>query len=301
MSKEAPPQPEPPRLGPPPEQAPPPPWRTEGLPKGTPPKKPLGWASWLPWLVGYALVFAIVTLQDRFAGPQVVPYTDFKAQVAAHNVEEVFARGNTIQGALKQARPVPGQKGQTYQQFTTERPTFAADDLLSELEASQATVRATPLVLARGFLTIIGALGGMAAEQEVFGVGTSGAESDLEQVTRIARSMVGRWGMSEKVGAVSVLPAEGDPRLAGVSDATLDLVDEEVHRLSDTCLAEARRLVRENRGRLEAIVAQLLAHETLDEAAVYAAAGLPRPAAAEEAPAHAAAVAHPVATTGGRR
>ena len=47
---------------------------------------------------------------------------------------------------------------------------------------------------------IIGALGGMAAEQEVFDVVTTGAESDLEMVTRIARSMVGRWGMSERIG-----------------------------------------------------------------------------------------------------
>ena len=58
---------------------------------------------------------------------------------------------------------------------------------------------------------IVGALGGMAAEQVVFNVVTTGAESDLETVTRIARSMVGRWGMSERVGRLSVLPREGDP------------------------------------------------------------------------------------------
>jgi cell division protease FtsH len=127
---------------------------------------------------------------------------------------------------------------------------------------------------------IIGALGGMAAEQEVFGVVTTGAESDLELSTRVARSMVGRWGMSERIGAVSVLPAEGDPRMAGVSDALLDAVDEEVHRIADECLAEARRLLKENRGRLDAIVEQLLARETLDEAEVYAAAGIPRASAA---------------------
>jgi cell division protease FtsH len=117
----------------------------------------------------------------------------------------------------------------------------------------------------------------MAAEQEVFDVVTSGAESDLESATRIARSMVGRWGMSEKIGAVSVLPAEGDPRLmGGSSSALLDLVDAEVHRISDECLAEARRLIRENRDKLDAIVAELLDRETLDEAEVYAAAGIPR-------------------------
>ena len=94
---------------------------------------------------------------------------------------------------------------------------------------------------------IIGALGGMAAEQEVFDVVTTGSESDLETVTRIARSMVGRWGMSERIGTLSVLPAEGDPRMAGISDGLLDAVDEEVRRITDECYAEARRLLRENR------------------------------------------------------
>src|SRR5690606_17744120 len=126
---------------------------------------------------------------------------------------------------------------------------------------------------------IIGALGGMAAEQEVFGVVTTGAENDLEMVTRIARSMVGRWGMSERIGTLSVLPAEGDPRAAGVSDGLLDAVDEEVRRLIDECYAEARRLLRANRDRLDAIVARLLEKESLDEPDIYAAAGIDRPAA----------------------
>ena len=121
---------------------------------------------------------------------------------------------------------------------------------------------------------IIGALGGMAAEQEVFNIVTTGAESDLEMVTRIARSMVGRWGMSERIGTLSVLPAEGDPRMAGISDGLLDAVDEEVRRITDECYAEARRLLKENRDKLDAIVAQLLVHESLDEPEIYAAAGI---------------------------
>ncbi len=124
---------------------------------------------------------------------------------------------------------------------------------------------------------IIGALGGMAAEEEVFNVVTTGSESDLETVSRIARSMVGRWGMSEKIGRLSILPAEGDPRMAGVSDALLDAVDEEVRRITDECYADARRLLREHRGKLDAIVTQLLARESLDEPEVYAAAGIARP------------------------
>jgi cell division protease FtsH len=124
---------------------------------------------------------------------------------------------------------------------------------------------------------IIGALGGKAAEQEIFNVVTTGAENDLEMVTRIARSMVGRWGMSERIGTLSVLPSEGDPRMAGISDGLLDAVDEEVRRITDECYAEARRLLREHREKLDAIVAQLLARESLDEPEIYEAAGLPRP------------------------
>jgi cell division protease FtsH len=621
------------------------PWRTEGLPKGEP-RKPNRWVITAIWALGYLVFFGILTLQDLMNGPQTIPYTEFKTQVTQKNIAEVFARGNSIQGALKKAVPLPGQKGRTYQQFTTERPTFAADDLLKELSASQATVRATPLVQQRGFLTnllisvapflllvgfyawmfkrqsgmmggglfggkprqpvnpetvratfddvagidevkaeiseivdflrnpdkyrklgarvprgvllegapgtgktllaratageanvpffsasasefiemivgvgasrvrelfaearkvapaivfideidtigrarggraiggfdereqtlnqiltemdgftgsegvvvlaatnrvdvldpallrpgrfdrkitvnapdkkgraailrvhtrtvplaadvdlervaastpgmtgadlanlvneaalaaarrgeesvrqrdftdalekvqlgaarnmvleeperrrtayheaghallgmlqpgadpvrkvsiiprgralgvtlstpeadrygydanylrgrIIGALGGMAAEQEVFNVITTGAESDLEAVTRIARSMVGRWGMSDRIGRLSVLPPEGDPRMAGVSDSMLDAVDEEVRRITDECYADARRLLRENRGKLDRIVEQLLVHETLDEAELYAAAGLSQPTSLEGVP-----------------
>jgi cell division protease FtsH len=123
---------------------------------------------------------------------------------------------------------------------------------------------------------IIGALGGMAAEQEVFNIVTTGSESDLEMVTRIARSMVGRWGMSERIGTLSVLPAEGDPRMAGISDGLLDAVDEEVRRITDECYAEARRLLRDNRTKLDAIVDRLLESESLDEPEIYAAAGIVR-------------------------
>jgi cell division protease FtsH len=625
-----------------PNPAAPPPWRTEGLPQTDPKQGKPRWSGWTRWLLIYAVLFGVLTMQDHLSGPLVIPYSEFKAQVLNKNVREVFARGNTVQGELKTAKPVPGQKG-TYKQFTTERPTFATDDLLAELAADKATVQAKPLVQERGFLTnllismapllilfalssfwlrrqqsamgaglgglfggrsakpidpetvrvtfddvagidevkheiseivdflkepdkyrrlgarapkgvllagapgtgktllaratagearvpffsasasefiemivgvgasrvrelfseaskvapaiifideidtigrsragaraigghdereqtlnqiltemdgfsgregvvvlaatnradvldpallrpgrfdrtimvhspdhkgraailevhtrnvplasdadldaiasstpgmtgaelanlvneaallaarrsqetvsqrdltdalekvqlgtarnvvlpeeerrrtayheaghallgmvvpgadpvrkvsiiprgralgvtlstpeqdrygfdtkylrgrIIGALGGMAAEQEVFSVITSGAESDLEIVTRIARSMVGRWGMSEKIGPVSVLPPDGNPMMSGTSTAMLDLVDREVHRISDECLVQARQLLRENRDKLDAIVKQLLIHETLDEVQVYAAAGIERP------------------------
>jgi cell division protease FtsH len=131
---------------------------------------------------------------------------------------------------------------------------------------------------------IVGALGGMAAEEEVFGLVTTGAESDLENVTRIARSMVGRWGMSDRIGRVTVLPSEGDPRMAGISDAMLAVVDDEVRRITDECYSEARSLIRDNRAKLDAIAKQLLSHETLDEAEIYAAAGIERPTVTHELP-----------------
>jgi cell division protease FtsH len=617
------------------------PWRTEGLPEGQAPKPKPRWMRLGAWLLAYVVLFGAFEVQDRLSGPQAVPYTEFKAQVAAKNVAQVFARGDSIEGELKSAAPVPGAKDRTYGQFTTERPTFAKDDLLAELGASEAAVRATPVVQHRGFLTnllmslapilllvgfsvwmfrrqqsalggglfgkkqnrvdpetvrvtfddvagideveaeiseivdflkhpdkyrilgarapkgvllagapgtgktllaratageaevpffsasasefiemivgvgasrvrelftearkvapaiifideidtigrsrggarsvgghdereqtlnqiltemdgfsgsegvvvlaatnrpdvldpallrpgrfdrqimvhppdqkgrveilkvhtrkvplasdadleavasatpgmtgadlanlvneaallaarrqqdavhqrelfdalekvqlgtarnvvipeaerrrtayheaghallgmiqpgadpvrkvsivprgralgvtlstpdsdrygydanylrgrIIGALGGMAAEQEVFSVITTGSESDLETVSRIARSMVGRWGMSERVGRRSVLPSDGEPRMAGVSNGLLDTVDEEVRRITDECYMEARRLLRENRPKLDAIVAALLARESLDEAEIYAAGGLARPIA----------------------
>ncbi|MCO6006437.1 ATP-dependent zinc metalloprotease FtsH [Actinoallomurus purpureus] len=124
---------------------------------------------------------------------------------------------------------------------------------------------------------IIGALGGMAAEDVVFGVVTTGAESDLEQVTRIARAMVGRWGMSEKVGRLSVLPSDGaEPAGQYIAQSTLDAVDEETRRIVDECYAEALRTLRENRDRLDALTDVLLEKETLDEVEAYAAAGIER-------------------------
>jgi len=129
---------------------------------------------------------------------------------------------------------------------------------------------------------IIGALGGLAAEQLVYGDVTTGSENDLENATRLARSMVGRWGMSERIGPVSVLPQEGDPRLFGVSDQTLAAVDDAVRTLIEECRQQAVELLQQHRDKLERLAAALLEHETLDEADAYAAAGVPRPAAPAE-------------------
>ncbi|AKL68094.1 ATP-dependent zinc metalloprotease FtsH [Streptomyces sp. Mg1] len=126
---------------------------------------------------------------------------------------------------------------------------------------------------------IIGALGGMAAEQLVFDVITTGAENDLEQVTNLVRGMVGHWGMSERVGRLTAIPADAQsPYGLLAAPATLDVVDHEMRRIVDECHAEALRLLREHRPKLDALARALLASETLDEPAAYAAAGIPRPA-----------------------
>ncbi len=124
---------------------------------------------------------------------------------------------------------------------------------------------------------IIGALGGWAAEETVLGFTTTGVDNDLEQVTNIARAMVGRWGMSEKVGAMTVLSNDGDPRMMGISELTLANVDEEARRIIAECQDEAKRLLVEHRDQLDSIVDALMEHETLNETAAYAAAGVPHP------------------------
>ncbi|MFF1413444.1 ATP-dependent zinc metalloprotease FtsH [Streptomyces sp. NPDC058289] len=124
---------------------------------------------------------------------------------------------------------------------------------------------------------IIGALGGMAAEHTVYDVITTGAENDLEQVTNIVRGMVGRWGMSERIGRLTAIPSDGQsPYGLSAAPATLDAVDHEMRRIVDECYEKACRLLRENRHKLDALAEALMANETLDEAAAYAAAGIPR-------------------------
>ena len=124
---------------------------------------------------------------------------------------------------------------------------------------------------------IIGALGGMAAEQVVYGVITTGAENDLEQVTNIARGMVARWGMSERVGRLSALPSDAQ-QAYGLSAApgTLDVIDHEMRRIVDECYDEAIRKLGDHRDQLDALAAALLENETLEETDAYRIAGVTR-------------------------
>ena len=124
---------------------------------------------------------------------------------------------------------------------------------------------------------IIGALGGMAAEQVVYGVVTTGAENDLEQVTTIARGMVARWGMSERVGRLSALPNDAQQAYGlAAAPQTLDVIDGEMRRIVDECYEEACRKLRDHRDRLDALAEALLERESLEEADAYRIAGITR-------------------------
>jgi len=122
------------------------------------------------------------------------------------------------------------------------------------------------------------ALGGRSAEEVVFGDLTTGAESDLQQLTQIARAMVGRWGMSDTIGPLTVIPQDGQspllPGAAGVSEETQRLIDEEVRKIVEAARTEVLELLRDHRDKLDALAQALLEHETLDQEDAYRAAGL---------------------------
>ena len=128
------------------------------------------------------------------------------------------------------------------------------------------------------------ALGGRAAEAVVYGESSTGAESDIQQLTEIARQMVGRWGMSDAIGPIAVIPRDGSgpllPGVAEVSPETQRLVDEEVRRIVDESYRAVLELLEQNRDKLDALAGALLEHETLDEDDAYAAAGVPHAASA---------------------
>jgi len=134
---------------------------------------------------------------------------------------------------------------------------------------------------------ITSTLGGRAAEKLVYGVVTTGAENDLQQVTEIARHMVLRWGMSEKLGPISfVAPQdEGLPpafQHQPYSEATSELIDAEVRRIVEECHREADRLLSEHRDKLEALAQALLKAESLNEKEIREVTGLGVPPVHEE-------------------
>ncbi|MGB7439809.1 MAG: ATP-dependent zinc metalloprotease FtsH2 [Coleofasciculaceae cyanobacterium] len=119
---------------------------------------------------------------------------------------------------------------------------------------------------------ITGALGGRAAEEEVFGDAevTTGAGGDLQQLTSIARQMVTRYGMSD-LGSLSLESQEGEVFLgsglttrAEYSEEIAARIDEQVRRIAEHCHQEARRIMRENRVVIDRLVDLLIEKETID-------------------------------------
>jgi cell division protease FtsH len=129
---------------------------------------------------------------------------------------------------------------------------------------------------------IVGMLGGRAAEEVVYGTRTTGAENDIEQATGLARQMVTRWGMSDKLGMIQLAPRQnnwvGPAPLPGnkpYSEETAKIIDVEVARVIRECHEEAKRLLREHRVKLDALVAALMQRESLDEKEILEVTGLP--------------------------
>jgi len=127
----------------------------------------------------------------------------------------------------------------------------------------------------RGRITL--ALGGRAAEEVAYGAVTTGAESDLQQVNQIARSMVARFGMSPKLGPLNLIQPGDGAITQHFSEETSKLLDEEVRRIVDECHRESVRILTENRDRLDRLAEAVLKKDTLDQDEIYAAAGISPP------------------------
>ncbi|MGI9295894.1 MAG: ATP-dependent zinc metalloprotease FtsH, partial [Pseudomonadales bacterium] len=116
--------------------------------------------------------------------------------------------------------------------------------------------------------------GGRVAEEMTLGIDgvTTGASNDIQRATEIARNMVTKWGLSEKMGPLMYDEAEEEVflgRSAGsvaksISGATAKLIDEEVRVIIDQCYATAQRLLDENRDKLEKMADALMLYETID-------------------------------------
>jgi cell division protease FtsH len=124
------------------------------------------------------------------------------------------------------------------------------------------------------------AMGGRAAEKLVFGEFSGGAESDLDHATQIARRMVTHWGMSERLGPVAFRDTEEHPFLGReiaqprqFSEATAQLIDEEVSRILRAASERACEMLTEHRGELDKLAHALEQEETLDDVAIEAVIG----------------------------
>lgn len=119
--------------------------------------------------------------------------------------------------------------------------------------------------------------GGRLAEEIVFGPDnvTTGASNDIERATEIARNMVTRWGLSEKLGPLSYTEEDDEvflgrsvTRHKQVSDETAHTIDEEVRTVIDTAYTRARNILTEQREKLDIMAEALMRYETIDAAQI---------------------------------
>tara|TARA_B110000977_G_scaffold200928_1_gene293219 strand:+ start:615 stop:2525 length:1911 start_codon:yes stop_codon:yes gene_type:complete len=117
------------------------------------------------------------------------------------------------------------------------------------------------------------AMGGRVAEELIFGAGkvTSGASSDIEMATKLARNMVTRWGLSEKLGPLQYEENEEEvflgrsvTRHQNVSEETARLIDSEIKSIVEKCYNEAHKILKENINDLHTLAKGLLEYETLN-------------------------------------
>lgn len=120
-------------------------------------------------------------------------------------------------------------------------------------------------------------LGGRAAERLVLGSVSSGAADDLEQATRLARTMVSQWGMSDVIGPVHFKAGSEHPFLGyeltqekDYSEETAAKIDAEVRRIIEAAQQRADELLQANRANLDLLIANLVERETLDRDAIEA-------------------------------
>ncbi|HET7766364.1 MAG TPA: cell division protein FtsH, partial [Burkholderiales bacterium] len=119
--------------------------------------------------------------------------------------------------------------------------------------------------------TIAVLFGGRIAEEVFMGQMTTGASNDFERATAIARSMVTQWGMSDEMGTMVYGENEGEVFLGrsitthkNVSEATLQKVDQEIRKIIDQQYGLARKLILDNRDKVEAMAKALMEWETID-------------------------------------
>ena len=116
--------------------------------------------------------------------------------------------------------------------------------------------------------------GGRLAEELIFGPAyvTTGASNDIERATDIARNMVTKWGLSDRLGPLTYSEDDGEiflgrsvTRHKQVSDVTAHVIDEEIRMLIDTCYEEAKRILEENNDKLHLMAEALIKYETIDQ------------------------------------